>query len=110
MEMVSGEYPYSECKNAAQIYKKVTQGMKPDCLARIDDQDVYDLICSCIGTEKERPSAKQIMEHPFLAMEPEVILVSTEGNTHLVIQVISKFHEHLSVKFDFNGKSLYDFS
>lgn len=24
LEMVTGEYPYSECKNAAQIYKKVT--------------------------------------------------------------------------------------
>lgn len=23
LEMVTGEYPYSECKNAAQIYKKV---------------------------------------------------------------------------------------
>lgn len=25
LEMVTGEYPYSECKNAAQIYKKVIQ-------------------------------------------------------------------------------------
>ena len=25
LEMVTGEYPYSECKNAAQIFKKVTQ-------------------------------------------------------------------------------------
>jgi len=25
LEMVTGDYPYSECKNAAQIYKKVTQ-------------------------------------------------------------------------------------
>lgn len=25
LEMVTGEYPYSECTNAAQIYKKVTQ-------------------------------------------------------------------------------------
>ena len=24
LEMVTFEYPYSECKNAAQIYKKVT--------------------------------------------------------------------------------------
>jgi len=25
LEMVTGEYPYNECKNAAQVYKKVTQ-------------------------------------------------------------------------------------
>jgi len=25
LEMITGEYPYSECNNAAQIYRKVTQ-------------------------------------------------------------------------------------
>jgi WNK lysine deficient protein kinase len=25
LEMVTGQYPYSECKNAAQIYRKVIQ-------------------------------------------------------------------------------------
>jgi WNK lysine deficient protein kinase len=25
LEMMTGEYPYSECKNAAQVYRKVTQ-------------------------------------------------------------------------------------
>ena len=25
LEMVTGEYPYAECQNAAQIYHKVTQ-------------------------------------------------------------------------------------
>lgn len=25
LEMVTGEYPYAECQNAAQIYRKVTQ-------------------------------------------------------------------------------------
>ena len=44
LEMVTGEYPYNECKNAAQIYKKVTQGLKPDCLARVADPEVLDLI------------------------------------------------------------------
>jgi WNK lysine deficient protein kinase len=25
LEMVTGDYPYSECQNAAQVYRKVTQ-------------------------------------------------------------------------------------
>lgn len=25
LEMITGEYPYSECNNAGQIYRKVTQ-------------------------------------------------------------------------------------
>ncbi|KAK7851378.1 serine/threonine-protein kinase wnk8 [Quercus suber] len=32
LEMVTCEYPYSECKNPAQIYKKVTTGIKPASL------------------------------------------------------------------------------
>jgi serine/threonine protein kinase len=27
LEMCTGKYPYSECENAAQIYKKVVAGM-----------------------------------------------------------------------------------
>ncbi|KAI8915801.1 kinase-like domain-containing protein [Gorgonomyces haynaldii] len=99
LEMVTGEYPYSECKNAAQIYRK---GIKPECLARVTDPEVYDLITNCLGPEQERMSAQEIVGHPFLAVEPEVVLLSTEDKTHLVMQVVSKGHEHLSVKFDFN--------
>lgn len=54
LEMVTGEYPYSECKNAAQIYKKVSQKLKPDCLSRVGDPEVLDLITSCIGNENDR--------------------------------------------------------
>lgn len=79
------------------------KGIKPECLQHVTDLEVYDLITNCIGPEQERMSAHQIVGHPFLAMEPEVILLSTEDKNHLVMQVISKGHEHLSVKFDFNG-------
>lgn len=64
LEMVTGEYPYNECKNAAQIYKKVTMGIKPECLGRVGDPDVLDLIVSCIGNEHDRFTAQEIIEHP----------------------------------------------
>ena len=54
LEMVTGEYPYAECKNAAQIYKKVSQAIKPDCLAKVTDPEVIDLINCCICPENER--------------------------------------------------------
>ncbi len=41
LEMVTGEYPYGECKNAAQIFKKVTQVINTQSLVRL----VFD--CSC---------------------------------------------------------------
>jgi hypothetical protein len=64
---------------------------------------VLDLILSCIGPDSQRLSAKEITEHPFLAMEPEVILLSTEAKSMLKMEVVCKGHENLSVKFDFNG-------
>ncbi|KND03674.1 WNK protein kinase [Spizellomyces punctatus DAOM BR117] len=102
LEMVTGEYPYNECKNAAQIYKKVTQGIKPECLSRVTDPEVLDLINNCIGNEHDRLSAQEIIEHPFLALEPEVVLVMTENKTHLTMQVVFKGMDKLSVKFEFN--------
>ncbi|KAJ3139812.1 ATP binding [Geranomyces variabilis] len=102
LEMVTGEYPYNECKNAAQIYKKVIQGIKPECLSRAQDPEVLDLINSCIGNEHDRLSAQEIIEHPFLALEPEVVLVATENKTHLTMQVVFKGMDKLSVKFEFN--------
>lgn len=102
LEMVTGQYPYGECKNAAQIYRKVIQGIKPECLATVSDPEVYDLICNCIGNENARLSAQQIVEHPFLAVEPEVVILNTENKTHLTMQVVFKGMDRLSVKFEFN--------
>ncbi len=102
LEMVTGEYPYSECKNAAQIYKKVTQGLKPECLMRVQDPDVLDLISNCIDQEERRLTAQQIVDHPFLAVEPEVVLIPGEDITCLAMQVVFKGMDKLSVKFEFN--------
>ncbi|KAF9113900.1 hypothetical protein BGX27_000589 [Mortierella sp. AM989] len=104
LEMVTGEYPYGECKNAAQIYKKVTQGLKPDCLAKVADPEVLSLINHCIATEHERYSAQEAIEDPFLAVEPEVVVLTTnEAKNHLTLQVVFKGMDKLSVKFEFNA-------
>ncbi|KAI8604297.1 kinase-like domain-containing protein [Dissophora ornata] len=103
LEMVTGEYPYSECKNAAQIYKKVSQGMKPDCLAKVTDPDVLSLINHCIAPEQDRYSAQDAIEDQFLAVEPEVVVLTTnEARNHLTLQVVFKGMDKLSVKFEFN--------
>ncbi|RKP03232.1 hypothetical protein CXG81DRAFT_5047, partial [Caulochytrium protostelioides] len=103
LEMVTGEYPYSECKNTAQIYRKVSSGIKPECLAHVSDPEVLDLINSCIGAEEHRLSAQEIVEHPFLAVDPEVVLLPAESSkSHLTMQVVFKGMDKLSVKFEFN--------
>jgi serine/threonine protein kinase len=54
LEMVTGEYPYNECTNAAQIYRKVIQGLKPDGLSKVTDPEIYDLITKCLAEESQR--------------------------------------------------------
>lgn len=106
LEMVTGEYPYSECKNAAQIYKKVSSGIRPECLNRVEDEEVLSLIQVCISPEHERPSVRQVLEHPFFLSDPEVILLSVdELRGVLNMQVVFRGLDRLSVKFEFNMDS-----
>ena len=103
LEMVTGEYPYNECKNAAQIYKKVSQGIKPECLTKVEDKEVLSIILNCIATENERWSARKLLEHPFFAEDPDVSLICVdESKTKLTFQVVFKGSDKQTVKFDFN--------
>lgn len=103
LEMTTGQYPYSECKNAAQIYKKVSQGLKPDCLSLIEDKEILTVINACICNEDERWSAKRLLDHPLFADDPEVILTSTDDKkTKLGLQVVFKGVDKHCIKFDFD--------
>ena len=103
LEMVTGEYPYNECKNAAQIYKKVSQGIKPECLSKVEDKEVLSIILNCIAAEHERWSARKLLEHPFFAEDPDVSLICVdETKTKLTFQVVFKGSDKQTVKFDFN--------
>lgn len=101
LEMITGEYPYSECKNAAQIYKKVTQGIRPECLAKVEDKEALSIINICLSGENDRWSAKKLLDF-FFAEDPDVTLLSTdEAKSKLTMQVIFKGSERQSIKFDF---------
>lgn len=41
LEMATSEYPYSECQNAAQIYRKVTSVSLFECMTVIWIQHIY---------------------------------------------------------------------
>ncbi|KAI8149341.1 kinase-like domain-containing protein [Fennellomyces sp. T-0311] len=106
LEMATGEYPYGECRNPAQIYKKVSAGVKPACLQKIQNPEVLSIIENCLGPEESRLSAQEILEHSFLAVEPDVVLLAADPtHVHLTLQVVFKGLDKLSVKFDFNGET-----
>ncbi|KAD4982757.1 hypothetical protein R6Q59_002385 [Mikania micrantha] len=66
LEMVTFEYPYSECQNPAQIYKKVTNGIKPASLDKVSDPKIKQFIEKCLVPANQRLSAKELLEDPFL--------------------------------------------
>ncbi|KAL6973156.1 Serine/threonine-protein kinase wnk3 [Sarracenia purpurea var. burkii] len=66
LELVTFEYPYVECANAAQIYKKVTSGIKPASLAKVKDPAVKAFIEKCIANVADRLPAKELLMDPFL--------------------------------------------
>ncbi|KAI4317133.1 hypothetical protein L6164_025032 [Bauhinia variegata] len=66
LEMVTSEYPYSECRNSAQIYKKVSSGVKPAALAKVNDPEIKSFIEKCLVPAPQRLSAKELLMDPFL--------------------------------------------
>ncbi|KAF4107006.1 hypothetical protein G5714_012996 [Onychostoma macrolepis] len=66
LEMTTSEYPYSECQNAAQIYRKVTSGIKPDSFYKVKVPELKEIIEGCIRTNKdERYTIQDLLEHTF---------------------------------------------
>lgn len=66
LEMVTFEYPYSECTHPAQIYKKVISGKKPDALYKVKDPEVRRFVEKCLATVSDRLSARELLNDPFL--------------------------------------------
>lgn len=66
LEMVTFEYPYSECTHPVQIYKKVISGQKPDSLYKVKDPEVRRFVEKCLATVSLRLPARELLNDPFL--------------------------------------------
>ncbi|KAI9342458.1 kinase-like domain-containing protein, partial [Zopfochytrium polystomum] len=67
MEIVTKEYPYSECTNQAQIYKRVTSQVKPLAIQKVQDRETREFIELCTRfNPAERPSARELLQSSFL--------------------------------------------
>ncbi|KAJ3282681.1 Serine/threonine-protein kinase wnk4 [Borealophlyctis nickersoniae] len=87
LEIVTKEYPYSECTNQAQIYKKVSSGIKPLSMQKVTDPETRDFIDLCTQFDgRRRPSAADLLRHPFLLVTQNSTMsigsVSDDGLPH----------------------------
>jgi WNK lysine deficient protein kinase len=66
LEMMTGEYPYIECKCPTAVIKRVIAGLKPDCYYKVENEDVREVIDCCIRTNKEeRLPVNELLQHSF---------------------------------------------
>ncbi|PKA61382.1 putative serine/threonine-protein kinase WNK1 [Apostasia shenzhenica] len=91
LEMVTLDYPYSECTHPAQIYKKVISGARPNALYRVEDPEVREFIEKCIAAVPERLSARELLNDPFLQID-EHALSYWEGDIAPLGHIRQPFH------------------
>ncbi|KAI3861975.1 hypothetical protein MKW98_018258 [Papaver atlanticum] len=66
LEMTTNEFPYIECTNCAQVYKKVVSGVMPASLSKVKDLETKKFIERCLGPVAQRLPAKELLKDPFL--------------------------------------------
>ncbi|KAF0924145.1 hypothetical protein E2562_008460 [Oryza meyeriana var. granulata] len=106
LELVTFEYPYCECSNAAQIYKKVSDGEKPSSLAKIEDPEVRFFIEKCIAKASQRLSAQELLMDSFLRdVDGEKIFYPLQSNMKTSDGAGSS-NSSMSYKYDRDGSSM----
>lgn len=114
LEMVTSEYPYSECINAAQIYKKVSSGKKPAALSKVKDPDLRFFVDKCLATASRRLPARELLMDDFLrcdanrdSMESLHVLGSAATNTDDMDDLVAVLGKAF-YRPSFFGRSLKD--
>ncbi|ONK77148.1 uncharacterized protein A4U43_C02F3590 [Asparagus officinalis] len=100
LEMLTTEYPYSECHNPAQIYKKVTTGKLPDVFYRIQDPEAQRFIGRCLETASTRSSAEELLLDPFLLDDDHRVPLPTSAFKAMDIGTSRQEHQNMSGDFD----------
>ncbi len=66
IEMITNEKPYNECKCTFNIYDKIKNGIFPNSLLKIDNENICNFIKLCLKKENERPSADELLKNKWL--------------------------------------------
>lgn len=71
IEMCADAKPYQECANPGEVYRKISSGVKPEGYNRILNEEVKSFIGTCLLAEGQRPTAVELLEHPFLQIDDD---------------------------------------
>ncbi|CAK7298827.1 Serine/threonine-protein kinase WNK1 [Vulpes lagopus] len=138
LEMATSEYPYSECQNAAQIYRRVTskdfcsvfviinshccccpqkdcvnEGVKPASFDKVAIPEVKEIIEGCIRQNKdERYSIKDLLNHAFFQEETgvRVELAEEDDGEKIAIKLWLRIEDIKKLKGKYKDNEAIEFS
>ncbi|KAM9705795.1 serine/threonine-protein kinase WNK1 isoform 4-T4 [Menidia menidia] len=113
LEMATSEYPYSECQNAAQIYRRVTSGVKPGSFDKVAIPEVKEIIEGCIRTNKdERYAIKTLLNHAFFQEETgvRVELAEEDDGEMIAIKLWLRIEDVKKLKGKYKDNEAIEFS
>ncbi|MEE6478079.1 hypothetical protein FKM82_011728 [Ascaphus truei] len=113
LEMATSEYPYSECQNAAQIYRRVTSGVKPASFDKVAIPEVKEIIEGCIRQNKdERYAIKDLLNHAFFQEETgvRVELAEEDDGEKIGIKLWLRIQDIKKLKGKYKDNEAIEFS
>ncbi|KAK5615014.1 hypothetical protein CRENBAI_007150 [Crenichthys baileyi] len=138
LEMATSEYPYSECQNAAQIYRRwfiifpfswlnvefvpesnftdkslTLQGVKPASFDKVAIPEVKEIIEGCIRTNKdERYAIKTLLNHAFFQEETgvRVELAEEDDGEMIAIKLWLRIEDVKKLKGKYKENEAIEFS
>ncbi|XP_014889018.1 serine/threonine-protein kinase WNK2 isoform X7 [Poecilia latipinna] len=113
LEMATSEYPYSECQNAAQIYRKVTSGVKPASYNKVVDPEIKEIIGECICQKKEeRYTIRDLLNHAFFAEDTgvRVELAEEDDGKKPIIALKLWVEDHKKLKGKYKESGAIEFT
>ncbi|XP_049330998.1 serine/threonine-protein kinase WNK1 isoform X6 [Astyanax mexicanus] len=113
LEMATSEYPYSECQNPAQIYRRVTSGVKPGSFDKVAIPEVKEIIEGCIRQNKdERYAIKVLLNHAFFQEETgvRVELAEEDDGEMIGIKLWLRIEDAKKLKGKYKDNEAIEFS
>ncbi|XP_042594549.1 serine/threonine-protein kinase WNK1-like isoform X3 [Cyprinus carpio] len=113
LEMATSEYPYSECQNPAQIYRRVTSGVKPGSFDKVAIPEVKEIIEGCIRQNKdERYAIKDLLNHAFFQEETgvRVELAEEDDGEMIAIKLWLRIEDVKKLKGKYKDNEAIEFS
>lgn len=108
LEMVSGEKPYSEVNDRNSIVGIKGRKELPEAIDRISNNELKEIILSCVGLPASRPSAKNLLSCDFFlnydsSLEDSFVYYSKQGS-NANLSVLSRISPKSHVRSQYDNK------